>query len=162
MVEDWVKPCMKTFTTWRNHPVLGLGRATTRLGQEGGVGRSGIKKGGRRDGGGGRDQYSGRLHTGLSLPVSSGARNSPWSVLDSYYSPCSWTSIISISWDLVKNEQPGPHPDLLNQIHIKGADLCIRQRKLQGRLWGPTHMCFATRGVCEPEMQEFRDSKVRF
>ena len=75
MVEDWVKLCMKTLTTGRNHPDLGLGGVTARLGQEGGVGRSGIKKGGRKDGGGGRDQDSGRLHTGLSLPVSSGARS---------------------------------------------------------------------------------------
>lgn len=79
------------------------------------------------------------------------------------YSPCSWTGIVGTSWDLVKNEQLGPPaPDLLNQIHIKGTDLCTQQRKLQGLPQGPSPTCFARHGVCKPKMQESQDLKVHF
>lgn len=46
----------------------------------------------------------------------------PWSILDSRHLPCSWSCPMCMCWDLVRSESLGNTPDLLNQIHIKGAE----------------------------------------
>ena len=105
MVENRARPCMKTFTARRNHPILTLGRVTMRLGQSGGLGRSGLETGGGRGGVGktahraltAYEQWCRSLGQSQLTPVCS--RPS--------YSPYSWTSSVGTSWDLVKNEQLG-------------------------------------------------------
>lgn len=135
---------MKTLTTRRNHPILTLGTVTVRLGQAGGRGRSGLKIGGGRDGGVGGETAHRAVTACGQWCRSLGQSQLTLVCSRPSYSPCSWTSIISTSWDLVKNEQLGPPAsDLLNQIHIKGTDLCTQQRKLQGLLRGPSPTRFA-------------------
>ena len=98
-----------------------------------------------------------RLHTGLSLLMSSGVAawaraSSPRSVLDPPTRRTAGPAASALPGTWLKTSSLGlSAPDLLNQIHIKGTDLCTQQRKLQGLLQGPSPTCFARHGLCQPK-----------